>query len=161
MTRGEDEGYKCTENNEDNSVCWWSADVCVYCIGSREAVFQESTVCNVCDHCGDYTVCSCVVEGWDRSLCSRLPSLCPAAFLPHRHTQQQTPCTSVYPRQSGVFRQHRATHFGIYISIHGGLTVFNSTSLRQSFTGCAIHDRLCTECELWIMQNIQRLQGYS
>lgn len=46
------------------------------------------------------------------------------------------------------FQQRRATLCDIYISIHRGLTVFNSTSLRQSFTGCAIHDRLCTECEL-------------
>lgn len=57
--------------------------------------------------------------------------------------------------------QHRATLGHIYISIHRGLTAFNSTSLRQSFTGCAIHDRHCTEYELWIMQNIHKHQGYS
>lgn len=65
------------------------------------------------------------------------------------------------PQQSAVFQQHRATLRYIYISIHSGLALFNSTSLRQSFTGCAIYDRLCTEYEVWIMQNIHKHQGYS
>lgn len=91
---------------------------------------------------------------------SGYPSFCLPPSLPHRHPQQ-TKRTSVYPQQSGAFQQHRAPLRHIYISIHRGLTVFNSTSLRQSFTGCAIHDRLCTEYELRIMQNIHKHQGYS
>lgn len=80
--------------------------------------------------------------------------------LPHHHPQQ-TKRSSVYPQQSAAFQQHRATLRHIYISIHRGLTAFNSTSLRQSFTGWAIHDGLCTEYELWIMQHIHKHQGYS
>lgn len=111
-----------------------------------------------------YVVCVCSLkgimysyEGWDQSLCWWLPF-----FL----APTQSPTTSnthirFYPQQSAMFQHHGATLGHIYISIRSGLSAFNSTSLRQSFAGCAIHDRLCTEYELWIMQNAHKHQGYS
>lgn len=61
-------------------------------------------------------------------------------------------CLLADSQQSGVFQRFRDVLGHIYIPIHRGLTVFNSTSLKQSFSGSVLHDRLCTEYQLWIMQ---------
>lgn len=94
-----------------------------------------------------------VLEGWDRSLCLQFPFLLSLSLSP-TPSPTTTNCTSVYPQQSGVFQQHRATLRHIYISIRRGLTLFNSTRVRQSFTGCAIHDRH----RIWTMNYAEQTQ---
>lgn len=125
---------------------WCSGAVmCMYC----RFIYWNNTAVFIYAICVARAFSKGIVYTWRRGqvfmLMVRLPS------LPHHHTTNKT-----HIGLSSILSAERHRAIYIYISIRRGLTTFNSTSLRQSFSGCATHDRLCTAYEPWIMQKIHK-----